>query len=442
MGVVPAALDRALLRRFKRVDVDEPSVEDSKLILRGLRQAYEKYHGITFTDEALDAAVDLTSRYVTNSFLPDKAIDIIDNAGARQRILPTEERKTVVGLAEIEFEVSKVARIPAKEVKEDESEKLTRLEGDLKKTVFGQGKAIDALVDAVFIARAGLREENKPAGSYLFTGPTGVGKTEVARQLAKTLGIPLLKYDMSEYMEKHAVSKLIGAPPGYVGYGEGNAGNGKLTNDIDSHPHCVLLLDEIEKAHPDIFNVLLQVMDDGRLSNSSGKTVSFRNVIVIMTSNVGAKDASRMEFGFASKGYKDSAAEEATNDLFSPEFRNRLDATVRFDRLEPEHIVFVVEKFIDQLRSRTADRNVDIQLTPAALKWLAEKGYDREMGARPLARVINDNIKKPLARLMLVGTLKDGGTVVVDVENDQMVVRDGSAEVKAMVDAILTPEKA
>jgi ATP-dependent Clp protease ATP-binding subunit ClpA len=413
--------DRALLRRFKRVDVNEPSPEDSKLILRGLREVYEKFHGITFTDEALDKAVELTHRYVTNAYLPDKAIDVMDNAGARQRVAPEADRKLVLGVPEIEFEVSKVAKIPATEVQEDEAEKLGRLEIDLKSAVFGQDPAVTALVSAMFVARAGLREENKPSGSYLFTGPTGVGKTEVARQLAKTLGVPLLKYDMSEYMEKHSVAKLIGSPPGYVGYGEGGAGNGKLTNDVDSSPYCVLLLDEIEKAHPDVFNLLLQVMDDGRLTNSAGKSVSFRNVVLIMTSNAGAKEGQKKKIGFGSQD-NSAASDTVVNDMFTPEFRNRLDATVRFDRLKPENITLVVEKFLNQLRDMASRRNVTIKVTDPAMKWLAEKGYDPDMGARPLARVINDNIKVPLSRLMVIGRLKDGGEAAVRLSDDTLIV--------------------
>lgn len=414
--------DRALQRRFKRVDVDEPSVADTKLILRGLRTAYEEFHGVKFTDAALDAAVDLTYRYVTNAQLPDKAIDVIDNAGARQRVAPEDVRLSTIDVREIEFEVSKVAKIPAQEVQEDETEKLLRLEGDLRSKVFDQDEAITALTDAVYVSRAGLRDTNKPAGSYLFTGPTGVGKTEVARQLADTLGIPLIKYDMSEFMEKHSVSKLIGSPPGYVGYGEGGAGNGKLINDVDSHPHCVLLLDEIEKAHPDVFNILLQVMDDGKLTNSAGKSVPFRNVILIMTSNAGAKDAQRNRIGFGKLENTDGDL-STINDTFSPEFRNRLDAVVRFKRLSPEGIRKVVDKFLSVLVSQSADRNVAIDVSEEAKNWLAAKGYDPRMGARPLARVIHENIKIPLAKLMLTGPLRNGGgKVTVSVKNDAIVV--------------------
>lgn len=414
--------DRALLRRFKRVDVYEPSIEDSKAILRGLCEYYQDFHKITYTDAALDAAVDLTSRYIMGQFLPDKAIDVIDNAGARQRIAPEETRLKVIDVSEIEFEVSKIAKIPTQEVKEDETEKLINLKGDLTSAVFGQDSAVASLVSAIFVTRAGLREENKPSGCYLFTGPTGVGKTEVARQLAKSLGVTLVKYDMSEYMEKHSVAKLIGSPPGYVGYGEGGSGNGKLVNDVDQHPYCVLLLDEIEKAHPDVFNILLQVMDDGKLTNSSGKTVSFRNVVLIMTSNAGAKALTKRSAGFTNT-YRDDADVAVINDTFSPEFRNRLDAIVRFNRLAPENVTLIVDKFIAQLGEMTKKRNVTIEITDTAKAYLAEKGFDPEMGARPLARVINEKIKIPLSEKMLIGSLKDGGVAKIDFVENEIVIQ-------------------
>lgn len=413
--------DRALLRRFKKVDICEPSPEDAKLILRGLRPVYEAYHGVTYTDEALDAAVDLTHRYVTGSYLPDKAIDVIDNAGARQRILPESERKVALGLAEIEAEVARVSHIPAQTIQEDEGAKLLKLEPDLKAKVYGQDRALTELVDSVFVSRAGLREPNKPQGCYLFTGPTGVGKTETARQLADTLGVPLLKYDMSEYMEKHAVARLIGAPPGYVGYGEGGAGNGMLTNDIDTNPYCVLLLDEMEKAHPDVFNILLQVMDDGKLTSSGGKTVSFRNVILIMTSNAGAAELSKNAIGFG-RANNEGADDPAIKRLFTPEFRNRLDGIIKFDRLQPENVLKVVDKFIQQLEVMLAVRNATLAITPEARQWLADKGYEPAMGARPLARVIHENIKKPLSRLLLVGHLSNGGVATVSVKDGNLLV--------------------
>ena len=413
--------DRALHRRFKKIDIGEPTIEDTKLILMGLRSYYEEFHNVKFSDEALCAAVELTNRYVTNAFLPDKAIDIIDNAGARQRVAKADVRKIEIGIHEIEVEVAKVAHIPAKTVAEDESAKLIHLESDLKANVIGQDAALLELVDAVFMSRAGLRETNKPAGSYLFAGPTGVGKSEAARTLAKTLGVPLLKYDMSEYMEKHAVSKLIGAPPGYVGYGEGNAGAGKLTNDVDTHPYAVVLFDEIEKAHPDVMNIFLQIMDDGKLTNSGGKVVSFRNVIIIMTSNAGAVELEKNNIGFGRADNTDSD-EPIIKKTFSPEFRNRLDAIVKFGRLKPENILVIVDKFIAQLGEMTANRNVTLELGEGVSKWLGEKGYDKLMGARPLQRVIADNIKKPLARLMVTGALAKGGVAKINLVDNKIVV--------------------
>lgn len=413
--------DRALLRRFKRVDVGEPSPEDTKSILRGLKASYEKHHDVTYEDAALDAAVDLTHRYVTNALLPDKAIDVIDNAGARQRVAPPDQRVKIIDVPLIEAEVAKIARIPAQEVAEDEALKLTRLEDDLKSAVFGQDKAIHALVDAVFVVRAGLRAPNKPQGCFLFTGPTGTGKTEVARQLAKTLGVPLLKYDMSEYMEKHSVAKLIGAPPGYVGYGDGASGGGKLINDVDSHPHSILLLDEIEKAHPDVFNVLLQVMDDGRLTSSSDKTVSFRNVTLIMTSNAGASELVKAPIGFG-RNNRAGADEDAIKRLFTPEFRNRLDAVISFGSLDPATITKVVDKLLIELSLMTEARGVQVEASDEARAYIAEIGYDPSMGARPLARVIHDKIKKPLARLMLTGSLKDGGKAIIGKNGDEITV--------------------
>lgn len=411
--------DRALLRRLKKIQVEEPSIADSKLILRGLRPVYEKFHGVIILDDALDAAVDLSSRYISTGCLPDKAIDIIDNAGARQAI--SDDKRHEITVSDIEFEVAKITKIPATEIKDEESDKLARLTDDLRMNVFGQDRAIDALTDAVFIARAGLREENKPSGSYLFTGPTGVGKTEIAKTLANTLGLHLIRYDMSEYMEKHSVSKLIGAPPGYVGYGEGDSGSGKLVNDIDSHPHCVLLLDEIEKAHPDIFNVLLQVMDAGKLTSSSGKTVSFRNVILIMTTNAGAKELTKNAIGFGNS-LREGADTEVLNDTFSPEFRNRIDAIVKFDRLGKDVILRVVEKFIDALRIRAMLRNVSITVEKPAMEYLANKGYDPHMGARPMARIIADKISKPLSKMMLIGKLVNGGKANVSLVADDIVV--------------------
>lgn len=411
--------DRALLRRFQKLDVAEPSVEDSKRILAGLKQVYEEFHGVTYTDEAIDQAVELTHRYITDRYLPDKAIDVLDAAGAVQRIAPVETRITEIGVTQIEEEVSKMAKIPPRSIKEDESEKLARLESDLKTAVFGQDEALDAITDAVIMARAGLRERNKPIGSYLMVGPTGVGKTETARQLADTLGIPMLKYDMSEYMEKHSVARLIGSPPGYVGYGDGAAGSGKLVTDIETNPYCVLLLDEIEKAHPDVYNILLQIMDDGRLTSSSGKTVNFKNVIILMTSNAGAADMEKAAIGFGSTR-RVGEDDEAVQRMFTPEFRNRLDAVVKFNKLEPEHMLMIVEKFIKDLNKLAADKDVEIIVDDEAKRWLADKGYDPAMGARPLNRVIAEQIKKPLSREMLFGMLKHGGKVHIVVDGDKL----------------------
>jgi ATP-dependent Clp protease ATP-binding subunit ClpA len=411
--------DRALMRRFGKITVPEPSLEDAKEIVRGLAKSYEKHHGVTYTAEAIDAAVDLTHRYVSTGLLPDKAIDVIDMAGARKAA--SDAQSTTIGLEEIEREVSKVAKIPERNVKEDETDKLAHLEADIKKAVYGQEFAIDTLVDAVFVARAGLREENKPQGSYLFAGPTGTGKTEVSRQLAKTLGIELVKFDMSEYMEKHSVSKLIGAPPGYVGFDDGAGGGGMLTNAVEQHPHCVLLLDEIEKAHPDVFNILLQVMDDGKLTNSNGKTISFRNVILIMTSNAGAADMARNTLGFGITERKGDD-EAAIKKLFTPEFRNRLDAVVSFQRLHKEHIRLIAEKFTATLARMVADRDVTLTVTDAAFDWLADHGYEPAMGARPMSRLINNEIKKPLSKLLITGPLRSGGEAVVDIVDGSIVV--------------------
>jgi ATP-dependent Clp protease ATP-binding subunit ClpA len=411
--------DRALIRRFGKIAIDEPSIADSKAILKGLAKTYEEHHKCTFTPDALEAAVDLTARFVTQGLLPDKAIDIIDMAGARHAAQGKEG--VVIDLPEIEKEVSRVAKIPETNINESESDKLSHLDADLRKSVFGQDSAVETLVDAVFIARAGLREENKPQGSYLFTGPSGVGKTEMARALASTLGIPLLKFDMSEYMEKHAVSKLIGSPPGYVGFDDGNAGSGMLTNQVEQNPHCVLLLDEIEKAHGDIFNILLQVMDDGKLTNSNGKMVPFRNVILIMTSNAGVAERNKANIGFASNTRENDDL-DAINRLFSPEFRNRLDANVRFTALTKDNIRKVAIKFIDKLREMVSDRNVSIDVSSTGYDWLCQHGYDPAMGARPMARLIAEQIKKPLAKMMLVGDLKNGGKLSIKALKGELVL--------------------
>ena len=403
--------DRALVRRFQKIDVSEPSVPDAIEILKGLKPYFEEYHSIRFTNDAIKAAVELSSRYINDRKLPDKAIDVIDETGASQMLLPEARRRKTIGVKEIEATIATMARIPPKSVSKDDAETLRNLDENLKRVVYGQDAAIDKLSSAIKLARAGLREPNKPIGNYLFSGPTGVGKTEVARQLASTLGVELLRFDMSEYMERHTVSRLIGAPPGYVGFDQG----GLLTDGIDQHPHCVLLLDEIEKAHPDLFNILLQVMDHGKLTDHNGKQIDFRNVILIMTTNAGAADMAKAPIGF-NRAKREGDDTEAINKLFTPEFRNRLDAIIPFGSLPAEVIYQVVTKFVLELEAQLADRNVTFELTEAATKWLAEEGYDERMGARPLSRVIQEHIKRPLADEVLFGKLMKGGTVKVDVE--------------------------
>lgn len=414
--------DRALLRRFQKVDVKEPSIEDTVRILKGLRSYYDEFHGVTFTDEALESAATLTSRYVHNKFLPDKAIDVVDAAGARQRVLPEKDRLKVITHIEIEEQVSKIAKIPATTVEEDDAKKLGELEADLLSKVYGQDEAISELTDSVILGRAGLRDPKKPTGCYLFSGPSGVGKTETARQLADKLGVRLIKFDMSEYMEKHSVSKFIGSPPGYVGYEDGGAGGGLLVNALEEDPYCVLLLDEIEKAHPDVTNVLLQLMDEGVITSSNGKHVSARNAIIIMTTNAGAADAAKNMIGF-NRDKNDGADMVAIDKFFAPEFRNRLDAIVRFNKLTEENMLLVVDKFIGQLNDLAADKGVKIRINKAAKAWLAEKGYDPALGARPLERVIQNNIKKPLSREMLFGKLKNGGVAIISVVDSEIDVR-------------------
>ena len=403
--------DRALSRRFRKIDVVEPSIEDTVKILSGLKSTFEDFHGLRYTNDALRAAVELSARYMTDRKLPDKAIDVIDEAGATQWLVPASKRRKSVGVKEIEAIIAKIARIPPKQVSKDDAQAIKSLETDLKRVVFGQNEAIDALASAIKLSRAGLREPNKPIGSYLFTGPTGVGKTEVTRQLASILGVELHRFDMSEYMERHSISRLIGAPPGYVGYDEG----GLLTDAVMQHPHCVVLLDEIEKAHPDLFNVLLQVMDNGTLTDANGRKVDFRNVILVMTTNAGASDAAKNSIGFG-RGRKDDEQEEALKRLFTPEFRNRLDSVITFGGLTPEIIEKVVEKFVLQLEVQLADRNVTIELAPAARDWLAKRGFDSDFGARPLARVIAEHVKKPMAEELLFGKLAKGGTVKISVD--------------------------
>ncbi len=407
--------DRALVRRFQKIDVNEPSVEDAIEILSGLKPYYEEYHDVEYTPDALKAAVELSSRYIGDRRLPDRAIDVIDEVGAAQALLAKEERKKVIDTDEIERIVAKIARIPPKTVSRDDKQMMGSLITNLKTVVFGQDPAIEALTSAIKLSRAGLREPEKPIGSYLFSGPTGVGKTEVARQLAIIMGIELIRFDMSEYMERHTVSRLIGAPPGYVGFDQG----GLLTDAVDQHPHAVLLLDEIEKAHPDLFNILLQIMDHGKLTDHNGKHVDFRNVILIMTTNAGAMDLAKPAIGFGREA-REGDDEEAINRMFSPEFRNRLDAVISFANLSPEVVHRVVDKFIVQLEGQLADRNVTIELFDEARDWLAKKGYDRLYGARPLARVIQEYVKKPLADKLLFGELIDGGHVKVTVHDGNL----------------------
>ena len=403
--------DRALSRRFLKIDVGEPTADDSVKILMGLKSYFEEFHKVKYTNEAIQGAVDLAIRHITDRKLPDKAIDIIDEAGARTKLVAEKKRKKKIGIKEIEAVVAKIARIPPKSISRDDEKALKSLPMDLRRVVFGQDKAIDQVAAAVKLARAGLREPNKPIGSYLFAGPTGVGKTEVAKQLAMTQGLELLRFDMSEYMERHTVSRLIGAPPGYVGYDQG----GLLTDAVNQNPHSVLLLDEIEKAHPDIYNILLQVMDNGFLTDANGRKVDFRNVIIIMTTNAGAADAAKAEIGFG-RGMKNDEQDAAIKRRFTPEFRNRLDAVVSFDALTPEDIAKVVDKFVIQLEAQLADRKIEFELSKGANVWLAKKGYDKRYGARPLSRTIQEYIKKPLADEILFGKLKSGGLVKVGVD--------------------------
>src|SRR5437868_1716644 len=412
--------DRALVRRFQKIDVNEPTVEDAIAILKGLKPYFEDYHRLKYTNEAIEAAVQLSSRYIHDRKLPDKAIDVIDESGAAQMLVAENKRKKTIGIKEIETTIATMARIPPKSVSKDDAEVLKHLEQTLKRVVFGQDKAIEALSASIKLSRAGLREPEKPIGSYLFSGPTGVGKTEVAKQLAASLGVELIRFDMSEYMERHTVSRLIGAPPGYVGFDQG----GLLTDGVDQHPHCVVLLDEIEKAHPDLYNVLLQIMDHGKLTDHNGKQVNFRNVILIMTTNAGASELAKQAFGFT-RSKREGDDHEAINRQFAPEFRNRLDAIVSFAHLNAYRIGLVIEKFVLQLEAQLADRDVTIELSEPAKAWLIEHGYDEQMGARPMARVIQEYIKKPLADEVLFGHLKGGGHVRVVLVKDE-----ASAEAK------------
>ena len=404
--------DSALARRFQKIDITEPSVPDAIKILQGLKPKYEDHHKVRFTAAALKTAVEMSARYINDRKLPDKAIDVIDEAAAAQNLLPASRRKQVIGQKEVENTIATMARIPSKHVSRDDKTVLQNLETDLRRMVFGQDRALSALASAIKLSRAGLREPEKPVGNYLFSGPTGVGKTEAARQLAETMGVKLIRFDMSEYMERHTVSRLIGAPPGYVGFDQG----GLLTDAIDQTPHAVLLLDEIEKAHPDLFNILLQVMDHGKLTDSNGKSVDFRNVVLIMTTNAGASEMSKQQIGFG-RGLKSDADSEAIERAFTPEFRNRLDAVIPFESLAVETVRKVVDKFMMQLEAQLTDRQVELELTDEACDWLAERGYDASNGARPLARVVQEHIKKPLADEMLFGKLSQGGLVMISVKD-------------------------
>ncbi len=405
--------DRALVRRFQKIDVNEPSIPDAIAIMKGLKPYYEEFHKVQYTDEAIEGSVQLSARYMADRKLPDKAIDVIDETGASLMLLPEDKRKKVITLEDIEATIATMARIPAKSVSKDDTTILKNLETELKRMVFGQDKAIEQLASAIKLARAGLREPEKPIGNYLFSGPTGVGKTEVAKRLAEVLGVKLLRFDMSEYMERHSVSRLIGAPPGYVGFDQG----GLLTDGVDQSPYCVLLLDEIEKAHPDLFNILLQVMDHGKLTDNNGKSVDFRNVVLIMTTNAGAQDMAKAAIGFT-RSVREGDDTEAITKMFTPEFRNRLDAIVSFGHLPPAVVRKVVEKFILQLEAQLSERQVNIEISAEAAEWLAEKGYDQQMGARPLSRVIQEHIKKPLAEELLFGKLAKGGTVRILKKDD------------------------
>ncbi len=409
--------DRALSRRFQKIDITEPDVEDTYKILKGLKSRYEDHYQLRYTDKALRAASELASRYINDRFMPDKAIDVIDEAGAAQKLIPESRRKKTIGPTDIEAVVSKIARIPSTQVTVSDKEALRNLDQKLKMVVFGQDKAIDTLASAIKLSRAGLKSDEKPIGSFLFAGPTGVGKTEVSRQLANIMGVELLRYDMSEYMERHTVSRLIGAPPGYVGYDQG----GLLTEAITKHPHSVLLLDEIEKAHPDVFNLLLQVMDHGTLTDNNGRQADFRNVVLIMTTNAGAADMSRGSIGFLEQD-NSSDGMEAIKKMFTPEFRNRLDGIVQFDSLPPEVIVTVVDKFLTEMQAQLDEKRVQLEVDQEAREWLAREGYDDKMGARPMQRIIQEKIKRVLAEDLLFGELVDGGTVHVTVKDGELSV--------------------
>ncbi|GDX84156.1 ATP-dependent Clp protease ATP-binding subunit ClpA [Methylococcaceae bacterium] len=421
--------DHGLARRFQKVDILEPSVEETVLILKGLKSRFEEHHGVRYTPEALRLAAELSSRYITDRHLPDKAIDVIDEAGAKQRMANAEDKKELIEAAEIEEIVAKIARIPAKSVSSNDIDKLANLEKNLKMLVFGQDEAISVLASAIKLSRAGLRDSQKTIGSFLFSGPTGVGKTEVTRQLAKVLGIELIRFDMSEYMERHTISRLIGAPPGYVGFDQG----GLLTEQVNKHPHAVLLLDELEKAHPDVFNLLLQVMDHGTLTDNNGRKADFRNIILVMTTNAGAEEGSRASMGFTQQNHASDSLKMVEKG-FSPEFRNRLDAIIQFKPLDISIARHVVDKFIFELEALLADKNVTLTLDTKARLWLAENGCDAKMGARPMARLIQENIKKPLANDLLFGELAHGGHVKISVKNNELAFTIESANEMLLTD--------
>jgi len=423
--------DRALARRFQKIDITEPTVAEAVQILQGLKPRYEAHHQVSYADEAIKAAVDLSVKHIGDRLLPDKAIDVIDEAGARQRLLPENVRKQLIDVEEIETIVAKMARIPAKQVSASDKDVLQHLERNLKMVIFGQDPAIETLASAIKLARSGLGNPDKPIGNFLFAGPTGVGKTEVTRQLAMQLGIELIRFDMSEYMEPHSVSRLIGAPPGYVGFDQG----GLLTEKIVKTPHCVLLLDEIEKAHPDIFNILLQVMDRGTLTDTNGREANFRNVIVVMTTNAGATQAARRSIGFTKQDHSPDAM-EAIRRSFTPEFRNRLDATVQFQALGFDHILRVVDKFLIELEVLLHDKQVTLSATPAAREWLGQNGFDPLMGARPMARLIQDKIKRPLADELLFGKLVNGGRIRLDAVAGELRL-DVQAEPEKLLPALV-----
>jgi ATP-dependent Clp protease ATP-binding subunit ClpA len=408
--------DHALARRFQKIDVDEPNIADTQAILRGLISRYESHHQLEYTPAAIDAAAELADRYITDKKMPDKAIDVIDEAGAYQQLFAPSDRKSFIDVPEIEAVVAKIARIPPKSISATDRDQLHSLEQNLKRVVFGQDKAIDTLANAIKLSRAGLNSAHKPVGSFLFSGPTGVGKTEVTQQLARVMGIELVRFDMSEYMERHTVSRLIGAPPGYVGFDQG----GLLTEAVTQTPHCVLLLDEVEKAHPEVFNILLQVMDNGTLTDNNGRKTDFRNVILVMTTNAGAEQMSRSSIGFTKQDHS-SDGMGAIKRLFSPEFRNRLDDIIQFNALSKDVILDVVDKFLVELQVQLEDKKVHLQVSDAVRAWLGEKGYDRDMGARPMARLIQQELKKPMAEILLFGDLAaDGGKLLVDLKDDKI----------------------